>query len=153
MCFRLPTVPKLWSPTLSFYCRFWFFYNLFFSQKNVFSYKSIFVATYVKTDSTGDTVISYLLYNCRYVSFVFIKCTVQANIFFFQKKIILPTYLPTYLSTYLPSYLPIYLPTFLPIYLPIYLPTYLSTYLPTYLPTYHNFKKHITGNTPIFSLA
>ena len=50
VCFRLLTIPKFRSPTLTFLLSFFlFFYNWFFSQKYVFSFKSVFVATYIKS--------------------------------------------------------------------------------------------------------
>ena len=56
MCFRLPTVPKFRSPiALTFLLSFLVFYHRFFSQKNVFSFKSVFVATYIKSESVFVT--------------------------------------------------------------------------------------------------
>ena len=45
-------MPKFRAPTLTFLMLFLGFYNCFFSQKNVFSDKSSFVTTYIKTDFT-----------------------------------------------------------------------------------------------------
>ena len=47
MCFRLPIVPKFRSPTLTFLLSFVVFYNRFLSLKNVFSFKTVFVAAYI----------------------------------------------------------------------------------------------------------
>ena len=134
MCFRLPTVPKFKSPTLSFLLSFLVFYNWFFARKNVFSFKSVFVATYIKTNFTKSVFVTFVRrrqhvnrdqtvsqwklssnepwhhvtdWKCRYTSYVFIKSTSG------KSKII-------------------------------------SKNKKTIRPTYPNFKKHVTGNTHIF---
>ena len=42
VCFRFPTTPKFRSLTLIFLLSFLLLYNWFFSEKNVFTFKSIF---------------------------------------------------------------------------------------------------------------
>ena len=136
MCFRLPTVPKFKSSTLSFLLSFLVFYNWFFSQKSVFSFKSVFVASYIKNNFTESVFVTFARcrqhasrdqtvsqwkwssnepwyhvtdwkIQCRYTSSVFIKRTSgKSKIISKHKKIIRPTY--------------------------------------------PNFKKHVTGNTHIF---
>ena len=59
MCSRLPTVPKFKSPILSFLLSFLFFYNYIFSQKNIFSFKSIFVKNYNKTNFTKSIIVTF----------------------------------------------------------------------------------------------
>ena len=60
VCFRLPTVSKLGHRPWFFYCRFWFFtINWFFSQKNVFCFKSISVATYIKNNFTKSVFVTF----------------------------------------------------------------------------------------------
>ena len=137
MCFRLPTVPKLRSPTLTFLLSFLVFYNWFFSQKSVFSFKSIFVATCIKNNFSKSVFVTFVRswqhvrrdqtvshwkwrssgpwhqatdWKCRYSSSVFIKTYFrQIKLMKKIKKIIRPTY--------------------------------------------PNCKKHVTGNTHIFCLA
>ena len=124
VCFRLPTVPKFRSPTLIFFIGvFGFFYNCFFSQKNVFSFQFIFVATYIKNNfskrvfvafersgqhvSRDQTVRHHLTDWNWNVAVLFLQKVLQGNkIIAKNKKIIRPTY--------------------------------------------HNFKKHVTGNIHIF---
>ena len=52
----LPTVPKFRSPTLIFLLSFLVFYNWFFSQKSVFNFKYIFVATSIKNNLISKSV-------------------------------------------------------------------------------------------------
>ena len=134
MCFRLPTVPKFKSPTLNFLLSVLVFYNWFFSQKNVFSFKSVVVVTYIKTNFTKSVFVAFAHcrqhvsrdqtvsqwkwssnepwyhvtdWKCRYNSSVFIKSTSGKSKIISKNKIIIR-------------------------------------------PTYPNFKKHVTGNTHIF---
>ena len=52
--------PSLGHRPWFFYRRFWFFtINLFFSQRNVFSFKSIFVATYIKNNFTKSIFVTF----------------------------------------------------------------------------------------------
>ena len=134
VCFRLPTVPKIKSLTLSFLLLFLVFYNWFFSQKKIFSFKSVFVASYIKNNFTKSVFVTFACcrqhvsrdqtvsqwkrssnkpwhhmtdLKCRYTSSDFIKRTSgKSKIISKNKKIIRPTY--------------------------------------------PNFKKHVTGNTHIF---
>ena len=59
MCNRLPTIPKYRSLTLIFLLSVFLFYNWFFSQKNVFSFKTIFVATYIKNNFTKSAYVTF----------------------------------------------------------------------------------------------
>ena len=121
MCFRLQTVSKFSSPTLIFLLSFLFFYNWFFSQKNVFSFKSIFVVTYIKTNFNTKSVFAtfarcrqhvsrdqtvsqwnegatsrdttWQTEKCRYTSSVFIKSTSDKKNYYKNKTNIF--YLPT----------------------------------------------------------
>ena len=70
MCFRLPTVPKFRSPTLIFLLLFLAFYSRFFSQKNVFNFKFIFVAAYMKNNFTKSVFVRPdFLYSLVYGNF------------------------------------------------------------------------------------
>ena len=60
VCFRLPTIPKFRSPAPIF-LSFLGFFTFDSSQKNVFTFKSIFVATYTKTNSTRPMKVNMKL--------------------------------------------------------------------------------------------
>ena len=57
--FRLPTIPKFRSPTLIFLLSFLIFCYWFFSQKSVFSFKSISVTTYIKNNFSKSVFVAF----------------------------------------------------------------------------------------------
>ena len=58
-----PSLSLSHRPWVFFLLLFLVFYNWFFSQKNVFSFKSVFVATYIKTKFTKSVFVTFA--RCR----------------------------------------------------------------------------------------
>ena len=61
--FRLSAVPKFKSPTLSFFIVVFGFLQLILLGKNVFSVKSVLVATYIETNFTKSVFVTFA--RCR----------------------------------------------------------------------------------------